>query len=157
MKTQQPVWKLVAQLGDRNPVDYGGHFVFVDETGVYNPEAEVWLEPEDDYGKWEVRRYVLEDCTYINGVLSDNKYHPNSPAWFADSIKAIARSCDTTEAAFIDLLTSDDAQNRAIAWHEIGSYHGFDNLDPYPLHLSRAEITERLSCHPYTVQTVNAS
>jgi len=34
-----PKWALVAQLGDADPVDHGGFFVFVDTTGKYDPQC----------------------------------------------------------------------------------------------------------------------
>ena len=44
----QTVWKFVTNLGDASPLDYGGLFVYIDETGVYPPEMErVELENED--------------------------------------------------------------------------------------------------------------
>jgi hypothetical protein len=43
--TNQPVWKCIANLGDTTPLEYGGAFLLVDETGVYDPELTVWNEP----------------------------------------------------------------------------------------------------------------
>jgi len=109
----QPDWKFEAQLGDVNPIDHGGKFLFSDKTGVYAPELEVLEliegDTEDEYNddgeletegdmKWQVHRFILEPCTYgrvVNGeweplteyhpdgVLSDNKFHPGHAAWFA--------------------------------------------------------------------------
>src|SRR5215475_15130359 len=98
METKQPKWRRVANLGDVNPVEYGGYFIDVDETGVYAPEA-TWLEAPDDEPEdaasesWTAYRFILEQCTQsIDGVLSDNQYHPEAPAWFAESLDAVA-SC----------------------------------------------------------------
>lgn len=109
----QPEWKFVAQLGDANPIDHGGKFLFVDETNVYDPELEVLElvkgENEDEFNEdeelvvagdmeWEVHRFILVPCTYgrvvdgqfkelseyhPDGILSDNEFHPGHPAWFA--------------------------------------------------------------------------
>lgn len=81
--TNQPVWKLLANLGDVNPVDHGGLFVYQDLTGVYPEECEKLVSP-------------------------------------ADPIE------------------------RARAYESIGDYHGFDNLDSYPLIFSnRSDVTAR--------------
>src|SRR5262245_19815580 len=88
-ETKQPQWKLIANLGDVDPVTYGGFFVFVDETGVYDAEAEYWPEREEGE-KQIVYRFILEPCTFVDGVLSDNKFHPNYATWFAKDIPAIA-------------------------------------------------------------------
>lgn len=135
MATTQPRWRMVANLGDVNPIEYGGFFVYVDQTGAYRPEAELLLEPDEDNGisGWTVYRFTLEDCSYTNGVLSDNWAHQEMPAWFADSLESIASfissDVDTLRQGFL----SDDPIARAWSWRAVGDYHGFDNLDSYPL------------------------
>jgi len=136
----------VANLGDVNPVDYGGYFIDVDETGVYPPEA-TWLEAPDDDAEgaarhaWLAYRVVLEPCTYTDGVLSDNPFHPELPAWFAESLDAVA-SCVGRDVAEIraDLCGADPCR-RADAYRDIASYHGWDNFDSYPVRLTRREAT----------------
>ena len=61
----QPQWKLVAQLGDVHPIDYGGCFVYVDETGVYDPEMEILDSPDNDNGTWTIHRF---DSVYTRGI-----------------------------------------------------------------------------------------
>ncbi len=43
----------------------------------------------------------------------------------------------------IALFLSDDPCERAQAWRCVGEYHGFDNLDSYPIYFTRAEIEAR--------------
>lgn len=156
MKTQQPTWKLVAQFGDVHPIDYGGLFVYEDETGVYPPEAELLEVPEDGERTYYVYRFILEPCTYIDGILSDNPYHKDKPAWFAGTetmraerpqdttyLKNIADSYDITVDAFATMFCSEDVRERAEAWRMVGEHHGFINLDSYPLQLTRAEVKAR--------------
>lgn len=142
MNTKQPVWKFVANLGDANPIDHGGLFVYVDETGVYAPEMER-LEPSDD-GKetWEVRRVCLDKCTFVDGVLSDNKFHPSIAAWFAKDIEYLASFLGIAEADFIEMICSNDAMKLAVTYEAIGQYHGWDNLDAYPLTFTKREEIE---------------
>jgi hypothetical protein len=153
----QPIWKCVANLGDKDPITYGGYFVFIDKTGVYPPEAELLMSPDDpEDGEWEVYRFVLEDCTYacpINrpsvnvnmvGTLSDNKFHPTKGAWFEKSLLSIARFTDTTYRQLVEWFCSDNPCERAIAWKAVADYHGVNNLDDYPLHIeSEDEVEER--------------
>ena len=159
MKTNQPIWKLIANLGDKHPIDYGGYFVFVDETGVYAPEGEL-LEVNDSGESadlWTVYRFTLERCTWINGLLSDNKFHPEHPAWFAQpEAQATTRPQDTCYLSNLaefygvhpDALRSyfcaEDPILRANPYKAVGEYHGFENLDGYPLTFkTRAEVEAR--------------
>jgi hypothetical protein len=136
---------LKEQLGDRHPLEYGGYFVYEDKTGVYAPEAELLITPENDGGKYEVRRFILEPCTFQDGVLSDNKFHPETPAWFAGSIGSIANFIGMPVAELIDALVNGNLVHKAMAWQAIGDYHGFDNLDSYPLYFNRAEAEARIN------------
>jgi hypothetical protein len=45
----QPKWKFVDNLGDAHPLEYGGIFLYVDETGEYPPELERLEPPCDDH------------------------------------------------------------------------------------------------------------
>lgn len=161
----QPIWKLLANLGDKNPLDYGGFFVYVDETGVYPPEVEVVEvcdEPDydnNDKGKWTVYRFILEPCTYIDGILSDNPFHMAHPAWFAtpESERTEGRNSTTWLKNLVDfcgndddgeelirLFCSDDPLERARAWRVVGDYHGYHELDHYPLrYSSKLELKKR--------------
>lgn len=141
----QPKWKLVAQLGDRDFTDYGGYFIYEDTTGVYPSEAEKLFAPHNDASKWEVRRFILRPCTFQNGILSDNKFHPDHPAWFADKIGACANYVGIPLAELIDMLVNGNTVNRALGWQAIGDYFGYENLDSYPLYFSRAEVEKRYS------------
>jgi hypothetical protein len=146
----QPKWEFVANLGDVNPIDYGGYFVFRDATGVYPEEAELLIAGDSDEEGWEVRRFILERCTFTDGILSDNKFHPLHPAWFADSLGKIA-DCNGIEEQVLRMqLCSSCAVERAHAYRCIGDYQGWDNLDSYPLQFSdRAEVESRYANHPY--------
>ena len=162
----QPNWKLIANLGDVNPLDYGGYFVYIDTTGVYEAEAELLTVAEDgnEIRGYTIHRFLLDKCTFIDGILSDNDFHPGCPAWFAkpESERA-ARSQDTTylknvadfvgtsnggetEDILIQMFCSDNPVERAEAYRAVGEYHGFDNLDQYPLKFKsnqRGEVAKR--------------
>ena len=141
----QPKWKCVANLGDVDPVEHGGLLVFIDEAGHYPPEVEK-IDP-DVNGKWEVHRAVLETCTYVNGVLSDNPFHPNMPAWFADDLGSVSAAMGMEREELIRKFSSDDAVQRAEAWRCVADYWGWQNLDQYPLTLTRREVEQRLKCN----------
>lgn len=157
----QPTWKLLANLGDVNPIDHGGMLVYEDTTGVYPPEA-VLIEPIDDErgndsDRWIVYRFPLERCTFVNGVLSDNPFHPELPAWFATPesrkterpqdttyLSSVASSMSMEAGELIEALCSDHLIERAAAYQAIGDYHGYINLDHDPItDFDRSEMEAR--------------
>lgn len=153
--TNQPIWREIAQLGDADPVSYGGYFIYQDETGVYAPEGEWLASPDTDDAPegWTVHRFSLDRCTYTEPendgggpyakVLSDNPYHPFHPAWFADDLHKVADFIGESVDVLREWFCSEDIQERAFAYRAIGEYHGFDNLDGYPLTFKRRKEVER--------------
>lgn len=154
-------WEQIGTFGDVNPIEYGGGFVFTPRAGV-EPEAE-YIEPPTDPdapgARWRVYRFGLKRCTFENGILSDNQFHPGHPAWFAEPetgrtlrpqdntyLSCIADWVGATCAELIQLLCSLDPLERCAAYVDIGNYHGWEELDHYPLELSKAEIEERYRC-----------
>lgn len=159
MPTNQPNWECIGQLGDKNPIDHGGYFILRDRTGVYPEEGEKLFPPEDPDergAKWEVRRFILDRCTYQNGILSDNQFHPNHAAWFAKPeseraerpqdttyLKGVADYISSTVEEMIEWFCSENALDRARAYEAVGDYHGWANLDDYPLELTKTEVKRR--------------
>lgn len=112
---------------------------------------------EEKVGKWTIRRFDIDKCTFINGVLSDNKFHSEHPAWWAkpesekverpqDStyLSSIASCVSQTSEELIEAFCSDDPLVRARAYQAVGDFHGFDNLDSYPIQiLTKQEMNNR--------------
>lgn len=146
----QPIWKLVAQLGDANPIEYGGYFVYRDETGVYTEEAELLRvqDMDDDNETWTTFRFPLDRCTFVDGVLSDNEFHPELPAWFADALPNVASCAGLDVQELRDDLCSADPVRRALAYQAIGDYHGFIELDHDPISdWDRSQLEARYAEH----------
>lgn len=160
MKTNQPKWELIANLGDANPIEYGGYFIYRDTTGVYPEEAELLDSPEDDSGTWTVYRFILDRLERIetddrillvpsgfsqkwaNGKLPHPIYVYDE--WFSENLSRVADYIGQTLEEMRNDLCSEDARRRAFAYRAIGEYHGFDNLDSYPLTFThRAEVELR--------------
>lgn len=142
--TRQPTWKLLANLGDVSPVDYGGYFVYEDTTGVYDPEVELLVSPDNDEGEWTVYRFGIPRCTLIDGVMSDNEFHPELKAWFADDLAQVAQCFGMTLEELQRNFISDSLVERARAYQAVGIYHGFENFNSYPLTFNcRAEVEAR--------------
>lgn len=148
----QPEWECIANLGDVNPIEHGGKFVLVDKTGVYAPEMEVLEKEYHQRNSWLVWRFVMEPHTYINGVLSDNPYHPDEPAWYADDIAGVAESCGVEPDELIRNLCSADPRERAEGYYCLFTCLSAADFDSYPLELNRTEVEERYSEAPYNVE-----
>lgn len=142
MKTRQPKWEIIANLGDVS-LEYGGYFIYKDKTGVYPEVAEMFYVPAWHEDDWVIYRFTLEKCTFQNGILSDNKFHPEHPAWFADEMDVMASSHGLTNGQLIEWFCSDDPLQRAEAYRVVGEYHGFENLDSYPFVKSRKGVEKR--------------
>lgn len=143
----QPKWKLLWST------DYSA--VWLDETGVYDPEMEIAQEYErNGKTRFQVYRFSLdkqkavrrEGVVYIVPARWDETWPhplPDYEEWFIGDLARVASSIGATENEMIEALTSDDVNDRAGAYESIGGYHGFDNLDQYPQDLSERELERR--------------
>jgi hypothetical protein len=161
--TNQPKWRKVANLGDVNPIDYGGLFVYRDTTGVYTEEAERLEAPDSDdtdqHGPWIVHRFCLDRCQIIRETdgntdtiyLVPARYTADWPhpvhaydQWFHQDLDKVASFIGTDLETLRGWFCSADPLERALAYQAIGDYHGFENLDSYPLTFhKRSEVTRR--------------
>jgi len=148
-------WKCIAQLGDVNPIDHGGLWVMIDKTGEHDPMIEL-LDVHDLDNDTVLREYALtliDRCTYIDGVLSDNPYHPGLAAWFSKDIDRIAScmGCETQD--LIDLLCSADPIDRAMGYRDLISYYGINNFGGYDMsELTRGEAKKRFYLARYKIK-----
>lgn len=121
---------LVAELGDVNPLEYGGTLVYkvLDREGIYY-EA-VRIDPLINR-TFEVRRWAIE-----NDVLGD-------ASWVDDHLKELAEFIGVTAGYVKRLAVHPNVAVRASLYEDIAGYFGPDNLDAYPVMLTRDEIVER--------------
>jgi hypothetical protein len=137
MKTTQPSYHAVANLGDANPLEHGGAFVMVDRRGIYTPQLWVW-EPEANImeGKGLLFHVELPKCEFIEegGGLSDNRYHPTHPAWYAtrDKLKSVASSWGCSVRELTGMLTSSDPVQRGRGFLAVARVVGLYEFDQYP-------------------------
>ena len=153
--TEQPVWKLLANLGDASPVDYAGLFVYADASGVYPEESEKLVSPDSDSGEWIVYRYSINrleqygaDSILIPYGFSTRQDLPypieTYSEWFNSDLASVASFIGSDVITLRNQFCSSDPLERARAYEAIGDYHGFENLDSYPLQFTnRAEVESR--------------
>lgn len=145
--TKKLGFRCLAQLGDVNPLDYGGCWILQYLTGNYAPDMEILIIPEEEEGekpqKYLTYRFPLEQCFFENGILSDNKFHKDFPAWFADNLEDVASSCGVPHEDLVNQLCSDDPIERGQAYSSLVGYFGYEEFDHYPLELSWSEVVAR--------------
>ena len=152
-KTRQPEWKFIANLGDASPLDYGGYFVYRDKTGVYEEEAELLIvdNEEDENSTYTIYRVMLERSKLVDGYLVPFKYDRSWPhplerydEWFHKDLEDVASNIGATKEELERAFASANPLERAHAYRAVGDYHGWDNLDSYPLTgLTRKDVEER--------------
>lgn len=152
----QPEWELIGTFGDVDPLGYGGGFVFRDKTGVYAPELEYVqpLDENDDVESVKVYRVILEPHTYgalrgIDGILSDNPYHPEYPVWYASDLDSVCKTCGCERRELIDSLCGADPMRKAWAYETMASYFGWHEFDCDPLTLTPDEAVKRYAADKY--------
>jgi len=121
------------RIGDVNPKDYDGGVVFrlSGHTGTDKPYVLVeyvqWDSDKDDATGGLYRVHLPDDvakwCKWAN-------------------IAELAASDGITEAAWRALARGTIAQ-RVSCLEDVAGHHGWDNLDSYPLTVTRPEIRKR--------------
>jgi hypothetical protein len=131
MTTNQPLWRRIANLGDVNPVEYGGFFVYIDRRGVYQPEVEL-LEAMEEYGGkgWETYRAIIEK-------------NPEQEWWYS-KLDDVARSCGQDADEYRATLAGDDVIAKARVYQDMIGYFGAHEFDSYPRQYEkRSELPRR--------------
>jgi hypothetical protein len=160
--TNQPVWKKIGTVGDINPIDYDGGFIYHDETGVYPAELEYVIGAGDEnawgeYTEWLVYRMVLDRLEEMTGLKNsplvpfgfgsrnDLPYPLGSyEEWFCKDLGSVADCIGLDVDGLREMLCSEDEQRRAFGYLELANYFGWENFDGYPLHFtSREELEAR--------------
>jgi hypothetical protein len=138
----QPTWKLVADLGD-SPFENDAYYIYFDTTGVYGYEAEHVQETDPEARgskkRWSVHRFSLDRFS----ETPCDEFCVITGEWFHNSLDAVAKTTGTTKEDLTAAFCSEDFKERARAWRCVGDYHGYDNLDQYPLSLTKREVKER--------------
>lgn len=171
--TPQPDWKFIANLGDMNPLEHGGYFIYEDKTGEYVEEAQLIIPDSEDDKSITVYRIILERLKIVEGYLVPFDYQPN---WGPGRVRKGRRGVmewrpedvANTEAAinaqlysawFTDFIsstadhaareglkkafTSEDPIARAQAYRVVADSYGWNEFDSYPLTFTKREAKKR--------------
>jgi hypothetical protein len=117
--------------------------VYEDITGVYPPEMVLFDAPATikTGTKYKVHRVMCEKCYHTDGVLSDNRFHKDKPAWF--DVQDVARTHGADVQQIIDGLCGDDILARCAVYQMLVRHHGVINFDEYPARMTRTELRRR--------------
>lgn len=140
----QPEWKNIETTDS--------YIVQVDKTGVYEAEMEYADEVGED--RFEVFRFSLErkkvveveESLYLVPFAYDETWPHGVPAyreWFAKDLAEVAESIGMELKVLREMFCSEDPLVRAQGYVTLGLYHGFANLDSYPLTLTEEELSAR--------------
>lgn len=123
--------QILGNLGDKNPLDYGGHIVY----RVHDPKndtrwvtGEYWDEPADDtyqVYRWNIEKDVVKDLDWV------------------DEWGSIAESVGMDVEVLKRLARSEGPLDRAGVYEMVGRFYGFDNLDSSPDTFTRDEMEKR--------------
>ena len=142
MTTQQPIWKLTANLGDVNPLG-GGALLYEDTTGVYAPEL-VLIHESEDPDRFSVSHICCDLCYQIGAEgVSDNRFHKDSPAWFSDKLAQVERYCGSDAGTLLASLCDVNTVARALGYLCLVSYFGVFEFDQYPVNMTEDELRTR--------------
>lgn len=144
----QPIWEFLRNLGDEDPLEHGGFFVYRDKTGAYAEEIE-HLTPMIDRS-FLVYRTPIDRLKLVDGYLVPLRYRPEwrhpleqYDEWFHEKLDEVAHSIGSTKEELETDFTSPDPIRRAWAYQAVGEHFGWENFDSYPLRLTRAEVKKR--------------
>lgn len=130
--TRQPQWKRIANLGDVNPIKYGGFFVYKDRTGVYAPEVELLESPDSDDAPegWTIYRCIIER-------------NPEGEWWW-EKLAEVATMIDWT-LEDMQHKAKGTILEQARVYQDLMAYFGAHEFDSNPLHVSkRSELPRRI-------------
>lgn len=133
--------KLLAMLpvGDVNPLEHGGgRIIFGHAAPIIVPPREVALEYteglHDDQEDVETAEFVVYRTDIEPDVFADlNWVEP----------KQIASSIGVSVGELRKAARSIDPVTRAQVYIDVAGYHGWENIDGYPLKLSYEELMDR--------------
>ncbi len=134
----------IGSIGDVNPIDYGGGFIFsAPEQGgpwiEYFDGLEAYVDvigqaDADDIPDFEVVIYRVD-------LHRDGKEFLSWYDWVDWEDVASSTGVDVEEYTTPSRLRT--AQARALAIQDAAGYYGWHELDTYPLDLTLAELQER--------------
>ena len=121
-RQQEP--RIVGHIGDVNWPAYDGGPIYRHPDGSYSLE---YVVVDEERPRW-----------YVYGTDLDKEPIPD---WV--DVREVAESSDMSPSVLRKDWNSRDVRRRAWARQTVANYHGWENLDSYPLSLTRREVQAR--------------
>ena len=119
--------RVVGHVGDVNWPDEEGGPILKSADGSYSLEYVIPPEDDEEDGLWTVYQTDLDKEPL--------------PDWV--DARGVAASSGTSASILRKAWNSPNPHARAFARMDVAGYHGWNNLDDYPLRLTRQEVEER--------------
>jgi hypothetical protein len=124
--------KLVASIGDVNPLQYGGALIFKvsgPHKGIAAYELDVLSETKGEGEDIERHTIPLED------------FDPED--WYADNLESVANYTGISVDELLEAGKSADPVQRAWFYKALADYHGIINFDEYPVKFTQSEAKRK--------------
>lgn len=140
-QTLQPSYWCIENLGDVDPVQYGGKFVCIDRRGIYAPIMLILQEKERGKKVRLCHEIELERCFIVRDSggemkgVGANHYHAHMTEWFGgySDLEGVASFAGyNSEKALAELLASQNVLDRAQAYGSVVDYFGAHQFDQEP-------------------------
>lgn len=162
MKTTQPCYHCIENIGDINPFEHGGAFVCVDKFNVYAPILLI-LDTYEDHPHFTHRLseitldrcFLVKENDQIVGVGS-NPYHTDLCEWFGNlaSLQTLTSFVGRGESDDIaGSFCCADPVERAFAYQAAVNYYGAYEFDQDPRELT--EEKAKLFCEKMLEQKLD--
>lgn len=140
-QTLQPSYWCIANLGDVNPLQYGGKFVCIDRRGIYAPVMMILQEPEGGGRNRLCYEIELDRCFIVRDEkgemrgVGSNHYHASFTEWFGgySDLEDVANFAGYNSGiALAALFASQNVLDRAQAYGSAVDYFGAHDFDQEP-------------------------
>jgi hypothetical protein len=153
MKTAQPCYHCIGNIGDVDPLTHGGAFVCVDKFNVYSPILLI-LDTYEDHPEFTHRliEVALDRCFFVKEKdqivgIGSNLYHTDSCEWFGNlaSLETVGIFAGRGGYdSFMRGFVSSDVVERAFSYKALVDYYGVHEFDQDPRELT--ENKAKLIC-----------
>jgi hypothetical protein len=141
IKMSQPKWKIIGGVGDINPLDFDGGFVYIDETGIYDPEI-VYFEPASDeqWEKFSNEGKEDELPVLVYRVIIEND---SSKEWWYKDLDEIQSYAGWSKESLKQVIKERNPLHMAALYMDLIRYYGAEEFDSYPIKMTVKEAEEK--------------